>query len=111
MDTDSFSVPVSLLRQYAFCPRIPFFYLIRNLHPPFWPWVKQGLGFHEKTQMLAKRRNLSRFGLTGEFTLEADVALKSETLHLHGICDAVLTLVSAQMVPLEFKMKENCNLF
>ena len=56
MDTDSFSVPVSLLRQYAFCPRIPFFYLIRNLHPPFRPWVKQGLGFHEKTQMLAKRR-------------------------------------------------------
>lgn len=81
MDTDSFSVPVSLLRQYAFCPRIPFFYLIRNLHPPFRSWVKQGLGFHEKTQMLAKRRNLSRFGLTGEFTLEADVALKSETLH------------------------------
>ena len=111
MDTDSFSVPVSLLRQYAFCPRIPFFYLIRNLHPPFRPWVKQGLGFHEKTQMLAKRRNLSRFGLAGAFTLEADVALKSETLHLHGICDAVLTLASGQMVPLEFKMKENCNLF
>lgn len=78
MDTDSFSVPVSLLRQYAFCPRIPFFYLIRNLHPPFRPWVKQGLGFHEKTQMLAKRRNLSRFGLTGEFTLEADVSLNKE---------------------------------
>ena len=44
MDTDSFSVPVSLLRQYAFCPRIPFFLSDTEPAPTFSVMGKAGVG-------------------------------------------------------------------
>lgn len=107
MDMDSFSIPVSLLRQAVFCRRIPFIQInlcMDNIHAP--RWVSQGIDFHKKVEMLSKRRNLSRFGIEGAFKISSNVRLRSEELKLHGICDAILHLESNEIVPLEFKLQE-----
>lgn len=103
---ESFNIAVSMLRQYCFCPRIPFFYIVRGLSPISNEWVKQGISFHNKVEMLTKRRNLSRFGLNEEFHFSHEIKLYNEKLFLHGICDGFLELKN-EIIPLEFKMSDN----
>lgn len=102
---ESFNLPVSMLRQYSFCPRIPFLYLAREIDPPKGTWVKQGMSYHQIQEILSKRRNLSRFGLTGEFKLSSEVRLYSERLKLHGICDGIIE-TNDTLFPLEYKLQE-----
>lgn len=105
-DTKLFNVPVSMLRQYCFCPRIPFFYLLRGLQPSAPPWTKQGDHYHRREVMLEKRRKLSRFGVSQEnFRIIHEVKLYNADLGFHGICDAVI-FAGEQIVPLEFKIAE-----
>lgn len=67
--TSSDSYPVHLLRQYLFCPRIPWFNVVRNLYPATPSWVRRGIRYHEVQQALSKRRNLSRYGLDERYRL------------------------------------------
>lgn len=92
MDSLPFSIPVSMLRQYVFCPRIPFFYLIRKISAKEPPWVETGIRFHERQIMLNKRRNLSRYavGENGKATITHNIRMKSGKLKMHGICDGIL---------------------
>ena len=53
-----------MLRQHCFCPRIPFFQLMRGIQPVGPMWLQQGLNHHVREEMLAKRRKLSRFGIS-----------------------------------------------
>lgn len=91
-----------MLRQYCFCPRIPYFYIVRSIKPYEQPWVKQGIDEHIRQQMLMKRRNLSRFNINNIGFIKDNVELYSEKLNLHGICDAVIETAEASFV-LEFK--------
>ena len=106
MVIDSFNMPVSMIRQYCFCPRIPFFYIARQLMPIAGTWVEQGIKFHEKTEMLQKRRNLSKLGITDKFSLENEINLNSDSLHMHGVCDSIIKTQN-EIFPLEFKMQEH----
>lgn len=101
-----YNIPVSMLRQYCFCPRIPYFYLVRNLKPFEQPWVKQGTKEHIRQQLLMRRRNFSRFNINCEGMLKVDVELYSEHLNLHGICDAVIE-TAEEVAILEFKNSPN----
>ena len=102
-----FNLPVSLLRQYHFCSRIPYFMLVKELSVKGGPWLKQGLSFHEKTAMLTKCRNLAHYGLpVGDFRFVADIKLYDEALGLHGICDGAVFAENGAVFPLEFKMTE-----
>ena len=100
-----FSIPVSMLRQYCFCPRIPFFAECRGIKPSPKPWLNQGIGFQERQQMLNKRRNLARYGLDNG-VISNQVELKSDKLGLHGICDAIINN-QGSYYPIEFKLSEN----
>lgn len=60
------SLPVSYIRQFCFCPRIPFLSVFLEIKPPPPLWVKDGVDFHEKAAMLQKRRKLSKFNLSGK---------------------------------------------
>lgn len=95
-----------MLRQYCFCPRIPYFYLVRALQPYEQLWVKQGVDEHERQQMLMNRRNLSRFDIKSDGVIKNTVELYGEKLNLHGICDAVLE-TSSEVAILEFKNTSN----
>lgn len=99
------SIPISLIRQYCFCPRIPFFYLVYGMTPELKPWVEEGLTFHERMSVLQKRRNLSsvRFD-EGRFVPHVDV--KSELLKFHGRVDGVFFSNAGDIYPIEFKLAE-----
>lgn len=93
-----------MIRQYCFCPRIPYFCLMRELQPAQNIWMAQGADYHQKQEMLQKRRSLCRFGINaGEFAFKNEVRLNSEELGLYGVCDGVLE-TDAEIIPLEFKM-------
>jgi len=96
------SLPASLIRQHVFCPRIPFYNEVLSINPGDRPWQSQGVSYHDRQEMLVKRRRLERFGLF-EAVLKTNIALYSEEKALHGICDALL-VSEEQVVPLEFKL-------
>lgn len=103
---ESFSVPISFLRQYCFCSRIPYFQLMLDLQPAGPMWLKQGLDHHAREEMLLKRRKLNQFGVSSQnFRFLQDVKLFDAELALHGICDGVI-LTDDEVVPLEFKLSE-----
>lgn len=105
MDTKQFNIPISMLRQYVFCPRIPYFFLIRQIAPSEKLWVKQGSSEHIRQILLSKRRSFEKYKIK-ESSLRFTVELKSSELGLHGICDAILEN-DEQAVIFEFKNTEN----
>lgn len=102
MDMNQFNLPVSMLRQYCFCPRIPYFYIARNITPVEKEWMSQGIEEHKRQEMLSKRRNLSRFGISTIGKISFNVELYSDQLSLHGICDAILS-ADSELSIIEFK--------
>ncbi|MBR6803271.1 MAG: CRISPR-associated protein Cas4 [Kiritimatiellae bacterium] len=98
-----YSIPVSLIRQFMFCPRIPFFLEVAGIQQPIQLWVKQGIDYHLKMAELMKRRSLQKFGLNNP-TIHYSPKLKSLQLNIHGIPDALLE-DEQQIVPIEFKNK------
>ena len=103
MKTESSSIPASLLRQYCFCPRIPFFTYVRQLHPPRAPWVEAGVAMHQRIEQLLKRRDLTKLTSGRSYRLKTEVPLYSPDAPFHGICDAVLELEDGTYIPLEIK--------
>lgn len=102
--TSSFSVPVSLIRQYCFCCRIPFFSLTQNINPPKSGWVQKGQKTHIGVENLMKRRDLSRLGLCKPYELKQEVSLSSPQLHIHGICDGYIqTQNPIRLFPFDIK--------
>ena len=99
------SLPASLLRQYLFCPRIPFYHEVLNIYPATRLWQSQGVDYHQREAMLLKRRNLAQFGIE-DAKLEHNVSLKSSKLSIHGICDAVL-ISEREIAVLEFKLRSS----
>ena len=102
MNIMSYSLPISLIRQYCFCPRIVYFQELLKLNPPRPQWVKQGEKLHKNQQKVFKHRTLKRFGLENALQ-EFDVFVSSDTLNLHGIVDSIL-LNTTNVYPLEFKL-------
>ena len=96
------SIPASLIRQYIFCPRIPFYHEVLNIYPAERFWQRQGVEFHQRESMLMKRRNLQQFGINNP-VLQHNVHLHSQQYGMHGICDAVV-ISENEICVLEFKI-------
>lgn len=96
-----YSIPVSMIRQFVFCPRIPFFLEVAGVKQPIQLWVKQGVDYHQEISTLMKRRSLTKFKLNNPKVHYAP-KLKSSTLNIHGIPDALLE-DDQEIVPMEFK--------
>ena len=105
MVTSSYSFPVSLIRQYCFCPRIPFFNEVLGINPGDRPWQEQGLVYHERQRILNRRRTLKRYGLK-EGAIHHNIWLAGKSLPCHGICDAVVETPEF-VSPVEFKLEAN----
>ena len=95
-------IPVHLIRQWCYCPRVVYYMELNDIaiHRP--AWVKQGESFHEKEQELWKRRNLSRFNLD-KGKIYSNLLLKSEKLPFHGIVDMAIETLDA-VYAVEFKL-------
>lgn len=97
-----YSLPVSLLRQHCFCPRIPYFQELLKLKLSAPQWVKQGEALHRKQPSVFKHRMLKRFGLE-RAEQHFEVFVQSDSLRLHGIVDCVL-MDAAAVYPVEIKL-------
>lgn len=106
---DSFSIPISMLRQYCFCHRIPYLVMIRGLQPPRGDWVQRGTDIHDYISRLLKRRDLSRLGFFGKYRIQTNVHLFSHSLGLHGICDCIITTENNELFAIEIKTGTNSN--
>ncbi len=100
--TMSYSLPISLLRQYCFCPRIPYFQELLKLNPPKPVWVKQGEDLHKGQEKIFKHRTLKRFNLV-QAKQEFNVFVSAEELQLHGMVDSLLNS-NEEIYPIEFKL-------
>lgn len=99
------SVPVNLIRQWCYCPRVVYYMELTDItfhHPP---WVEQGEHFHRKEEKLWQRRNLSRFNLKKGKTYH-NLMIQSDELGLHGIADMAIETDHAVYV-VEFKLSAN----
>lgn len=99
---ESSSIPISLFRQFLFCPRIIYFQEIMGLHVPMPLWTKQGDHHHKKQVLLSKERTLKRFDLN-EGKMHFDVTLESNNYGIHGVCDAIIE-TAEEVVPIDFKL-------
>ena len=98
------SYPISLIRQYLFCHRIPFFLESMGIKTTMPLWVKQGVKFHNKQILLQKQRTLKRFELEqGEIYYEYN--LSSSGMRAHGKCDIIIESLD-EVVPIEIKTSE-----
>jgi CRISPR-associated exonuclease Cas4 len=96
------SIPVNILRQYIFCPRIPYFTEVLGITPEKPLWVDQGQHFHKVQIDLNKHRKLKRFGLS-EAKTEYNVVLNSQKLGIHGVADIIL-ITQDSVFPVEIKI-------
>ena len=101
----SFSVPVNLIRQWCYCPRVVYYIELTNIpiHRPI--WVKQGEDFHQSEEKLWQRRNLSRFDLQ-KGKKYYHLSMQSDRLRMHGIADMIIETHDA-VYPIEFKISAN----
>lgn len=99
------SIPISLIRQHAYCPRIPFFSEVMNLHPPTPLWVDQGQAFHDREAELMRRRVIAKFGMTNA-KLMSRCELRNREHNVHGVADLVL-MNENQISIVEFKLTEH----
>lgn len=96
-----YSLPVHLLRQHAFCPRIPYFIEGLGVAGATPLWVQQGQDYHDRQERLSRSRTLKRFGLDRAMR-HFRMRLSSARLGIHGVADAVLETVT-DVYPIEFK--------
>ena len=100
----SYSLPVSILVQFYFCPRIPYFQELLKVQPIYPQWVQQGQIFHDRQKKIFQHRTLKRFGLQ-KAKQRFNIQIQSSKLQLHGILDSLLVTENS-VFPVEFKLRE-----
>lgn len=83
------SLPASLLRQWAYCPRIPWIREVLGARGVPGPWVEQGLEYDRIQHHLQRDRRLQSLGFD-DLRPHRRVPLRSESLGLHGVADLLL---------------------
>jgi CRISPR-associated exonuclease Cas4 len=99
---------VTDLKQYLYCPRIPYFQHVLTLPRPVTFKMKHGTLQHLELDRLEKRRGLRSYGLR-EGQRMFHVPVTSHALGLHGVLDLVIKYQSKQntcYLPVEFKYQE-----
>ena len=100
-----YSLPVNLIRQWSYCPRVVYYMELTNTAFYRPSWVKQGEMFHQAEKKLWSRRNLSRFNLRSGKT-HYDLKMKDSRLGLHGTVDMAIETDHA-VHAVEFKLSAN----
>jgi CRISPR-associated exonuclease Cas4 len=98
----SYKLPINLIRQYLFCPRVVYFLEVLNIPKASPVWVREGSTHHEKQTELFKRRTLARFHLENA-TIKTNVSLGFADFEFYGVCD-VLIIGDTEVYPVEIKL-------
>ncbi len=94
-------IPINLIRQYHFCPRIVYFSLLTNIKPIYPRHVALGVEYHKLQEKLSKNRKFKKLDIKfNEVVL--DKYIENEKLNICGIVDIAL-ISPDEIVPVEFK--------
>ncbi len=99
----TYSLPIHLMRQYLFCPRVVYFTELLNIPKVMPMWVDEGSIHHDKQVGLIHRRTLQKFHLSLAKKY-FNFHVKSEILHIHGQVDGLLESKDA-IYPIEIKLR------
>jgi len=107
-DTDtktSVSITPSEILEYLFCPRFIYFMEVLKVpqHEEQRYKVQMGRDVHEQKTKINREYLRKKIGVDQK---EISVYLSSESDHIRGIVDEVLTLNDGTMAPLEYKFAE-----
>ena len=98
----SYKLPINLIRQYLFCPRVVYFLEVLNIPKASPVWVREGSAHHKRESELFKRRTLARFHLENA-KLSTNVSLSHCDFEFYGVCD-VLIVGEDNVYPVEIKL-------
>ena len=104
-EENDWMVSAEELRQYFYCPRIPFFRHIRHIYPAQTYLMKRGSDFHEKIirDTPKKEKSLMRLTSSGEeISLFYDYYIESKKLHLLALLD-LFGKIDEKIFPIEIK--------
>lgn len=96
------SFTVTDVRQFCYCPRIPYYTYVMPLERPLTRKMREGREVHDEQAQREPRRNLSKYKLAEQAERHEDVGLYSRELDLSGRLDMVL-LTAAEAIPVEYK--------
>jgi CRISPR-associated exonuclease Cas4 len=97
-------LPTSMIRQYLYCPRVPYWSYCVPLRRPTTYKMEEGALQHEHTAALEERRSLRAYGLQAGIR-HFDVLLRSSNLGMSGKLDMLIELPN-KMIPVEWKHTE-----
>lgn len=98
---------VSDLKQFIYCPRIPYFTNVLSLPRPVSVSMEEGQAVHLNLERLEVRRTLARYGFRGEAgERRFRVALISHRLGISGLLD-VLLVSPRGLYPVEYKFSDS----
>ena len=99
------SIPVNLIRQWCYCPRVVYYMELMETPVQRPIWVQQGEDFHRLEEKLWQRRNFSRFKLDSG-KIYYNLLLRNDELGLHGIVDMAIE-TDEKVYAVEFKLSTN----
>ncbi len=98
-------IPINLIRQYTFCPRIVYYNLLTNIKPSFPRQVSLGSDYHILQEKLSVNRKFKKLNIQyREVILEKYI--ENEKLNICGIVDLAL-LSDEEVTPIEFKFVDS----
>jgi len=96
------SFTVTDVRQFSYCPRIPYYTYVVPLARPVTRKMREGQEIHREQGERERRRNLSKYGLKGAAERHEDVSIYSARLGLSGRLDMAL-VTDDEAIPVEYK--------
>ncbi|MEA2050137.1 MAG: CRISPR-associated protein Cas4 [Campylobacterota bacterium] len=94
-------IPINLIRQYKFCPRIVYYNLLTNIKPIYPRHVGLGEEYHKLQNEMLSSRKFKKFQIEYEDIL-SDKYFESEELNICGKIDMAF-LTKDEVIPVEFK--------
>lgn len=97
----SYKIPVNLIRQWHFCPRIVYYRELLNVQANKSLWVKQGEDKHLDFSKLIRRRKFANIGIENG-KRHFNVSMESSKYPLLGIADLIIECDDA-VYPVDYK--------
>jgi CRISPR-associated exonuclease Cas4 len=94
-------IPVNLIRQYKFCPRIVYYNLLTNIKPIYPRQVKLGEEYHTLQDEMLRSRKFKKLNIDYIETLH-NCYMYSTTLDICGKVDLAF-ITKEEIIPCEFK--------
>jgi CRISPR-associated exonuclease Cas4 len=94
-------IPVNLIRQYIFCPRIVYFSLLTNIKPIYPKHVRLGEEYHNIQEKLSKNRKFKKLNIEYHDIVQ-NRYYEDQKYNICGKVDLAL-ICDDEVIPLEFK--------